>query len=68
MQEGSLKEDMPALPSFLMLFAKNELRKSSGSIKATAFLFHSNGYVYFYMYGKGPKSEFLTFAIDKAIG
>ncbi|HKB43518.1 MAG TPA: NAD-dependent epimerase/dehydratase family protein [Chitinophagaceae bacterium] len=66
MQEGSLKEDMPALPSIPYAVAKNELRKSLEALKQQ----HSFSFKWvrlFYMYGEGQNPNSLLSQLDKAI-
>jgi nucleoside-diphosphate-sugar epimerase len=66
MQEGDLKEDMPALPSIPYAIAKNELRKSLEALRQQ----HSFSFKWvrlFYMYGKGQNPNSLLSQLDKAI-
>src|SRR5260221_4132044 len=66
MQEGSLKEDMPALASIPYAVAKNELRKSLEALKQQ----HSFSFKWvrlFYMYGKGQNPNSLLSQLDKAL-
>jgi nucleoside-diphosphate-sugar epimerase len=66
MQEGVLKEDMPALSSNPYAIAKNELRKSLESLqKEHSFLF--KWVRLFYMYGKGQNPNSLLSQLDKAL-
>ena len=65
-QEGGLKEDMPALPSTSYAVAKNELRKSLEALQQQ----HSFSFKWtrlFYMYGKGQNPNSLLSQLDKAI-
>ena len=66
MQEGGLKEDMPALPLISYAIAKNELRKSLEALQQQ----HSFSFKWvrlFYMYGKGQNPNSLLSQLDKAL-
>src|SRR6266404_7029268 len=66
MQEGSLKEDMPALPSNPYAIAKNELRKSL-EVLHHEYLFSFKWVRLFYMFGKGQNPNSLLSQLDKAL-
>lgn len=66
MQEGRLREDMPALPSTPYARAKNELRKYLETLqKDLSFSF--KWVRLFYMYGKGQNPNSLLSQLDQAI-
>jgi len=66
MQEGKLKEDMPAIPSNSYAIAKDELRKFLQSFQKT-HPFSFKWIRLFYMYGIGQNSGSLFSQLDKAI-
>ena len=66
MQEGRLREDMPALPSNPYARAKNELRKFLEDLQQQhPFLF--KWVRLFYLYGKGQNPNSLVSQLEKAI-
>jgi nucleoside-diphosphate-sugar epimerase len=66
MQEGCLKEDMPALPSNPYAIAKNELRKSLEALQQDHSFF-LKWVRLFYMYGKGQNPNSLLSQLDTAL-
>ena len=66
MQEGCLKEDMPALPSNPYAIAKNELRKFLETLQQQHF-FSLKWVRLFYLYGKGQNPNSLVSQLEKAI-
>lgn len=66
MQEGRLKEDMPALPSNAYAIAKNELRKFLETFQQE-YSFSLKWVRLFYLYGKGQNPNSLVSQLDKAI-
>lgn len=66
MQEGALKEDMPALPDNPYGIAKNELRKFIETLQAR-YHFLLKWIRLFYMYGKGQTPNALISQLDKAL-
>lgn len=66
MQEGSLSEDMPALPTNPYSIAKNELRKSIEELQRE-YSFSFKWLRLFYMYGKGQSENSLLSQLDKAL-
>ena len=66
MQEGSLTEDMPALPSNPYAIAKNELRRSLEALQPN-YSFSFKWVRLFYMYGKGQNPNSLLSQLDKAL-
>jgi len=66
LQQGSLSEDMPALPSNPYSIAKNELRKSIEQLQQL-HKFSFKWVRLFYMYGKGQNLNSLLSQLDKAL-
>ena len=66
MQEGALREDMPALPSNPYATAKDDLRKSLQSLQGT-HSFSLKWIRLFYMYGKGQNPNSLLSQLDNAM-
>jgi len=66
LQEGSLSEDMPALPSNPYSIGKNELRKSIEQLQQL-HKFSFKWVRLFYMYGKGQNQNSLLSQLDKAL-
>jgi nucleoside-diphosphate-sugar epimerase len=66
MQEGRLKEDMPALPSNAYAIAKNELRKFLETFQQE-YSFSLKWVRLFYLYGKGQNPNSLVSQLDEAI-
>jgi nucleoside-diphosphate-sugar epimerase len=66
MQEGSLSEDMPALPSNSYAIAKNGLRIFIEQLQQQ-YSFSFKWIRLFYMYGKGQNENSLLSQLDKAL-
>ena len=67
MQEGSLSEDMPALPANPYAMAKDQLRRSlEGLQQETPFTL--KWVRLFYMFGKGQNPNSLLSQLDRALG
>jgi nucleoside-diphosphate-sugar epimerase len=66
MQEGSLQEDMPALPDNPYGRAKNELRKGLEQLKQE-ISFSFKWVRLFYMYGKGQSPKSLLSQLENAL-
>lgn len=66
MQEGSLKEDMPATPTNSYAIAKDQLRQQLEELKKT-YPFLLKWVRLFYMYGKGQHANSLLSQLEKAL-
>jgi len=66
MKEGCLRENMPSDPANSYAIAKNELRKTLGTLQLTQS-FKLKWVRLFYMYGKGQHSNSLLSQLDKSL-
>jgi len=66
MQEGALREDMPALPSTSYAIAKNELRKALETMHQN-YPFSLKWARLFYIHGKGQNPNSLLSQLDQAL-
>lgn len=66
MQEGSLREDLPAIPSNPYSVAKDELRKSLEALQKK-YSFSMKWIRLFYVYGTGQNPNSLFSQLDKAL-